>query len=84
MNETMRERAIRQLAEVERLRTEAREATKVAKAAQDFANKKDEEALEAQKAANAAQALASAKRDECEKLLAEMADEWRDKTKSPD
>ena len=90
MTENLKERAIRQLAEVERVKAEVREAMVAANAADELAKRKSEELSrlevelrEADESQRAARALVAVKQDELNNLLAALADEWRDKTNPP-
>jgi hypothetical protein len=95
MNESRKERGMRQFAEVknrlERMKSEVVEAQNAANAADAHAASKREELVrvcaevnEAEKAANAAREHSAAKRDEYEKQLAALVEEMRDKTKPLD
>ncbi len=94
MDEKAKQRAEQYIEELRRkiadMKAEVGEAMNAANIAEEFATRKrvellrvERESVEAQQAVNLAHELLSAKRDEYDKLLATLADEWRDKTNPP-
>jgi len=82
MTESLKEKALRQIAEMESLRLETRDAMVAANAARALwvTNQKDPDAMVG---FDTAYALAVAKQNKLNEFLAAMAEDWRDKTIPP-